>query len=103
MKYLTKEWYELCQQTGLHFGMRVHNGAEGYDEALYLRLYKRKEKKFVKMQREVYDVDPRFMLEQDGSTLVPLDKFANGEVINEEDKVVYHMSPEEKDSIQILI
>ena len=53
MKYLTKEWYELCQQTGLHFGMRVHNGAEGYDEALYLRLYKRKEKKFVKMQREV--------------------------------------------------
>ena len=103
MKYLTKEWYELCQQTGLHFGMRVHNGAEGYDEALYLRLYKRKEKKFVKMQREVYDVDPRFMLEQDGCTLVPLDKFANGEVINEEDKVVYHMSPEEKDSIQKLI
>lgn len=55
------------------------------------------------MQREVYDVDPRFMLEQDGSTLVPLDKFANGEVINEEDKVVYHMSAEEKDSIQKLI
>ena len=54
MKYLTKEWYELCQQTGLHFGMRVHNGAEGYDEALYLRLYKRKEKEFVKMQREAY-------------------------------------------------
>lgn len=54
------------------------------------------------MRREVYDVDPRFMLEQDGSTLVPLDKFANGEVINE-DKVVYHMSPEEKDSIQKLI
>jgi hypothetical protein len=63
MKYLTKEWYELCQQMGLHFGMRVHNGAEGYDEALYLRLYKRKEKEFIKMQREVYDVDPRFMLE----------------------------------------
>lgn len=103
MKYLTKEWYELCQQTGLHFGMRVHNGAEGYDEALYLRLYKRKEKEFIKMQREVYDVDPRFMLEQDGCMLVPLDKFASGEEINEEDKVIYHMPPEEKDRIQKLI
>jgi hypothetical protein len=103
MKYLTKEWYELCQQTGLHFGMRVHNGAEGYDEALYLRLYKRKEKEFVKMQREAYDVDPRFMLEQDGCTLVPLDKFASGEEINEGDKVIYHMPPEAKDRIQKLI
>lgn len=103
MKYLTKEWYELCQQTGLHFGMRVHKGAGAYDEALYLRLYKRKEKEFVKTQREVYDVDPRFMLEHDGCTLIPLDKFINGEVINEEDKVVYHMSSEEKDLIQKLI
>ncbi len=103
MKYLTKEWYELCQQTGLHFGMRVHNGANIYDEALYLRLYKRKEKEFVKMQREGYDVDPRFMLEQDGCALVPLDKFASGEEINEEDKVIYHMPPEVKDRIQKLI
>ncbi|MDD4729284.1 MAG: hypothetical protein PHN55_11115 [Dysgonamonadaceae bacterium] len=46
MKYLTKEWYELCQRTGLHFGMRVHNDANIYDEALYLRLYTRKEKAF---------------------------------------------------------
>ena len=103
MRYLTKEWYELCQQTGLHFGMRVHNGVDIYDEALYLGLYKRKEKEFVKMQREVYDVDPRFMLEQDGCTLVPLDKFASCEEINEEDKVIYHMLPEEKDLIQKLI
>lgn len=103
MKYLTKEWYELCQQTGLHFGMIVHNGTDIYNEALYLRLYKRKEKEFVKMQHEVYDVDPRFMLEQDGCTLVLLDKFVSGEEINEEDKVIYHMSPEEKDRIQKLI
>ena len=103
MKYLTKEWYELCQRMGLHFGMRVHNGANIYDEALYLRLYKRKEKEFVKMQREVYDVDPRFMLEQDGCTLVPLDKFASGEVINEDDKEVYCMPLEERERIQKLI
>ena len=103
MRYLTKEWYELCQQTGLDYGMRVHNGAAVYDEALYLRLYKRKEKEFIKLQREIYDLDPRFMLEQDGCTLVPLDKFANGEVINKEDEVVYHMPPEEKERILKLI
>ncbi|MEG6521530.1 DUF4085 family protein [Desulfotomaculum sp. 1211_IL3151] len=103
MKYLTKEWYELCQRTGLHFGMKVHKGANVYDEALYLRLYKRKEKEFVKLQHEIYHVDPRFMLEQDGCTLVPLDKFANGGEINEGDKVVYRMSSEEKDRIQKLI
>lgn len=103
MKYLTKEWYELCQRTGLHFGMRVHNGANIYDEALYLRLYTRKEKAFVKMQHEVYDVDPRFMLEQDGCTLVPLDKFVSGEEINEDDKVVYCMPLEERERIQRLI
>lgn len=103
MKYLTKEWYELCQRTGLHFGMKVNNGADVYDEALYLQLYKRKEKEFVKLQHEIYDVDPRFMLEQDGCTLVPLDKFANWEEINKEDTVVYRMSSEEKDRIRKLI
>jgi len=103
MKYLTKEWYELCQKTVLHFGMKVNNGAAVYDEALFLQLYKRKENEFVKIQHEVYDVDPRFMLEQDGCTLVPLDKFANGEEINEEDTVVYHMPPEEREHIQKLI
>lgn len=100
MKYLTKDWYELCQRTGLHFGMRAHNGAETYDEARYLRLYKRKEKEFVKMQHLVYDVDPRFMLEQDGSKFVPLNKFEDGEVIIEEDKIVYHMPREERERIQ---
>lgn len=103
MKYFTKEWYELCQQTGLHFGMRVHNGANIYDEALYLRLYTRKEKEFVKIHHEVYDVDPRFMLGQDGCTLVPLNKFVSGEEINEDDKVVYCMPPEDRECIQKLI
>lgn len=100
MRYLTKEWYKLCQSTGLHFGMRVHSGAEVYDEDLYLKLYKRKEKEFIKMRREVYDVDPRFMLEQDGCMLLPLDKFVSGEEVKEEDKIVYHMSPEERERIE---
>lgn len=100
MKYLTKEWYELCQRTGLHFGMRAHNGVTIYNEELYLRLYKRKEKKFVKLQHEVYDVDPRFMLEQDGSICVRLDKFVNGGEINEEDTVVFHWPLDERERIQ---
>ncbi len=100
MKYLTKEWYELSQRTGLHFDIRVHNGADIYNEALYMRLYKRKKKEYVKMQHEVYDVDPHFMLEQDGRTLVQLDKFASGEEINEEDTIIYHMPFEEREDIQ---
>lgn len=100
MKYLTKEWYELCQRTGLHFGMKVNKGASNYDEALYLQLYKRKERKFVKIQHESYNFDPRFMLEQDGCTGVPIDKFVTGEEINEEDIIVFYLTPEERESIQ---
>ncbi|MDQ6420236.1 DUF4085 family protein [Paenibacillus sp. LHD-117] len=99
MKYLTKDWYDLCQRTGLHFDMKAHKGAHVRDEALYLRLYNRKAKEYAKMQRELYDVDPRFMLERDGMTCVPLDKVLNGEAIGEEDTMVYHMSSEEKDRI----
>ncbi|XID94961.1 hypothetical protein ACF3MZ_10780 [Paenibacillaceae bacterium WGS1546] len=64
-----------------------------------VRVTKRKE--FVNLQREVYDTDPRFMLEQDGSNYVALDKvFSNLDEIGEEDVIVYHMSPEEKARIQ---
>ena len=55
------------------------------------------------MQHQVYDVDPRFMLERDGCAFVPADKFTNGENINEEDKVVYRMPLEQRDYIQELI
>lgn len=104
MKYLTKEWYGLCQRTGLHFGMRVHKSAYVRDEVLYLRLYKRKEKEFVRQRRRIYDVDPRFMLEQDGVQLVAFDKWSlDGNEISEEDTMVYHMSSEERDRIQQLI
>ncbi len=103
MRYLTKEWYNLCQQTALNFGMEVHNGCNIYDEELYLQLHKIKEKEFIELQHEVYDVDPRFMLEQDGCALVPADKFMSGEEIKEDDKVFYNMPSEEKDRIHKLI
>lgn len=104
MKYLTKEWYESCQRTGLHFGMRVHKSTYVRDEALYLRLYKRKEKEFISQECSVYDVDPRFMLKQDGAQFVVLDKWSlDGDEISEEDTMVYHMSSEERARIQQLI
>ncbi len=99
MRYLTKEWYKLCQRTGLHFGMRVHNGAEEYDEVLYLRLYKRKEKEFIKTQREVYNIDPRTILEMYTGTFIPLDKFVKDEEITEEDILDYSLPSEEKERI----
>jgi len=58
MKYLTKEWYETCQQTGLHFGLRVHSGTYEWNEDLFQRLYKRKEKEHIKQEREIYDIIP---------------------------------------------
>ncbi len=103
MRYLTKEWYQLCQQTYLYFGLRVHKGAIRRDEQLYLRLYKRKEKEFIQMEREVYDVDPRFMLEQEGMVFVPADKLINGEEIKEKETLIYHMSDEERCRITKLI
>ncbi|MEK3827708.1 DUF4085 family protein [Paenibacillus sp. FSL K6-1558] len=103
MKYLTKEWYDTCQQTGLHFGLRVHKGAGSLDEALFQRLYKRKEKEHVKQEREIYDTDPRFMLESDGQVMTRADKAFSGEEITAEDQMVYHMPPEERAHIEKLI
>lgn len=100
MKYLTKEWYELCQRTGLHYGMEENKGAAVNDESFYLQLYKKKENEFVKSKHVYYDIDPRFMLEEDGCTLVRLDAFVNDGEIAKEDTIVYHMPPEEREEIK---
>ncbi|MEY8745167.1 DUF4085 family protein [Bacillales bacterium AN1005] len=99
MRYLTREWYDLCQQTHLHFGMRVHRGAQIRDEVLYLRLYKRKEKEFINLHRDVYNVDPRYMLEGDGAVMIPVEQFVSGD-IRQEDTIIYHMPEDEKEEIQ---
>lgn len=100
MRYLTKEWYNLCQRTGLHFGMEVYNRTETYDEALYLQLYKAHEESFIKMQHESYDYDPRFLLQKDSFEFVPFNKFVTGEEISEEDRFIYHIPPQEKEHIK---
>jgi hypothetical protein len=103
MNFLTKEWYEQCQHMGLHFGKRAHRGARLYDEELYGRLYKRKEKAFVQMEREMYDSDPRHMLEQDGAYMIPLHQVLNEEQPREEDLLRFEMPPEQKEHIHQLI
>lgn len=103
MKFLTKEWYELCQQTHLHFGIRVHSGAYEFDENLFLRLYKRKEKAHVEQERELYNLDPRFMLEHDGQVMTRVEKAFSGEEITEEDQMVFRMPLEQRAHIEKLI
>lgn len=62
MKYLTKEWYIQSQQMGLNLGKKVHKQAGNFNEALFLYLYKEKEKRFIEEQREIYNYDPTKML-----------------------------------------
>lgn len=103
MKYLTKDWYEICQRTGLHYGMRVHREAGAFSETLYQRLYRRKEKAYLQSEREIYNFDPRYFLGRDGSPFVPADKFARGEEIKTEDILIYQMPQDEKEQIQKMI
>jgi len=103
VKYWTKEWYAMCQKTGLHFGLIVHEAAKVLDEAIFQALNKEKEYEFIQMQREIYNVDPRAWLKQDGTNMVLLNKIINDEDIEEKDVMIYRMSEEEKNRIHQLI
>ncbi|MGD9569919.1 MAG: hypothetical protein AB7V48_16665 [Sedimentibacter sp.] len=70
---------------------------------MYLRLNKGKEKEFIRMERELYDFDPREMFEiYDNSVFVSADKFIIVDEIHDEDTMVYHMPEDEKDRINKL-
>ena len=103
MRYLTKEWCNLSQLTGLHFGLRAHKDASELNESTYQRLRKNKEKAFLKQEKEIYDFDPRELFEEDGMTFVRADKFISGEEIQEEDMIVYEMPEEQKEHIRKLV
>ena len=103
MRYLTKEWCNLCQLAGLHFGLRAHKDVRVLNESVYQRLRKRKEKAFIKQEKEIYDFNPRELFDSDGEVLVRADKFISGEEILEEDTIVYEMPEEQKEHIHKLI
>ena len=56
MKYFTKEWYEVCQNSGWHLNMSVSKNAEEFNEEYYKDLYTRRRRAFVKEEKEVAEV-----------------------------------------------
>ena len=103
MKYLTKKWAELSGLTDLYFDKAVLEGTDVLNEALYHHLYKIKETEFIAQVQEQYDLDPRFLLEDDGMEMLPLHQFIEGLDISETDVFIYKMSDAERENIQSLI
>ncbi len=103
VRYLNKEWCDLCQLTNLYFGLRAHKDAGELNENVYHRLRKRKEKSFLKQEREIYDFDPRELFEEDGAVFIRADKFISGEEIHDEDTIIYEMPEEQKNHISKLV
>lgn len=56
MKYFTKEWYAMCQNSSWHLNMSVSKNAEEFSEEYYKDLYTRRRRAFVKEQKEVAEV-----------------------------------------------
>ncbi|MBP1903894.1 hypothetical protein J2Z32_000511 [Paenibacillus turicensis] len=93
MKYLTKEWYMQSQQMGLHTGKKVHKKVGQFSEALFLHLYKEKEKRFIEDQLEFYNYDPRRYL----TDTIPVEVWLEGkEKTQNIDEIIAKMSLEER-------
>lgn len=56
MKYFTKEWYNLCQNTTYHFGLRADKRAESFSDEYFKKLYKKTEAEYLSMMEEVNNV-----------------------------------------------
>ncbi len=70
MKYFTKEWYELCQRTNLDYNLKVEERASVKDEKLYESLYKKEERRTVELERDVYDFDPRELINSENAPFI---------------------------------
>ena len=65
MKYYTKEWYNLCQQCGYHYNLKISDKAAVFSDKYYQSLYKRKLNEFLRnMKRrseltadDIYGID----------------------------------------------
>lgn len=57
MKYFTKEWYEVCGDTGYHLNMQVSKNAESLSEEYYHDLYLRRRRAYMKLQKEVAEIN----------------------------------------------
>lgn len=82
MKYFTKEWYELCQTTSVHFSLEGEQRAESFSEEYFHQLYNQKLKDWLSLQEKCSsytfdDVYPEQM------NLEPTDKnMSEDEILN---------------------
>ncbi|MBD2871999.1 DUF4085 family protein [Paenibacillus arenilitoris] len=53
MKYLTKEWYELCQKTSFHLGLEEEKQAETFSQQFFQQLYNTELNNWLNLQEEV--------------------------------------------------
>ena len=78
MKYYTKEWYNLCQQCGYHYDLRISDKAAVFSDKYYQTLYKRKINEFLRSAKrrseltadDIYGIDSGrddFIIELDSS------------------------------------
>jgi hypothetical protein len=56
MKYLTKEWYELCQKVSFHLPLEEEKQAETFSEAYFQQLYSAELNKWLHLQEEVASI-----------------------------------------------
>lgn len=101
MRYLTKKWYQL--ETDLHEGFSIANELKDFNEALFQKIYKLEEQRYVEFEQEVYDVDPRFLLENEENTEQEIQRLMEEEGLAREDILVIDMSDEERAEIMKLI
>ena len=53
VKYFTKDWYELSQQTGYHLGLKEESRAETFSESYFQELYSTELSRWLHVQEEV--------------------------------------------------
>ncbi|WP_088547163.1 DUF4085 family protein [Paenibacillus aquistagni] len=82
MKYLTKEWYELCQRTSFHLLLEEESQAETFSEAFFEQLYSSELNKWLHHQEEVASIM------QANGTIEPFNK--DNEVIKFNDAFMYN-------------
>ena len=56
MKYMTKEWYEKCQNTGLHGCIGTTRKAETFSEEYFEKVYARNMRKHRRWEQEVCEI-----------------------------------------------
>jgi roadblock/LC7 domain-containing protein len=56
MKYLTKEWYELCQKTFAHFQLEEDKQAEYFSEEYFQRLYNQKLAEWMDFEEKIASI-----------------------------------------------